>query len=354
MGRLAWVYSVVLAGLLLALTAGTAQASFPGTNGVVAYTGSIPGQEHEQQIWAIDRATGYQLRLTTGPYDGHPSFSPDGALLVFEHRAGEPKRHRNGSLGSDGATVYVVDSGGSDPQLVANGSEPAFGPDGHTILFVRHGAIYAVHATPGAHPRRIDPGPADSAPTWSVKGQIAFERSLPVLRRYGRHRVHELLEELEILSYPYRRRQPILSFERGAEQSVEDEHTPFYPDWAPDGKRIVLSACGSLLEGAIPTRPRLLIGTSCGAEVWQPDGKHTFFFDRAATSVEGVTSTCPVIQNEFSEISYQPLTPTSPRVPVAPCQTTADGESGVAPAEEALGSRVCYTLHHRRHCRVAH
>src|ERR1039457_6680369 len=58
-----------MAAIVGALTPAAALGSFPGGNGVIAYTA-------ERSIWAVDPNTGNGLRLTSGSDDSAPSFSP--------------------------------------------------------------------------------------------------------------------------------------------------------------------------------------------------------------------------------------------------------------------------------------
>lgn len=348
---------LLVGGVVSERDAASASASFPGQDGVIAYPGTVPGAESESQIWAIDLASGEQLRLTSGPFDTHPSFSPTGEMLAFE-------RHQLVAVASGGAPklsqsagIYVVDADGSDPRFVTVGSEPAFGPSGREIVFVRGGSIYATPTTPGARPRRIVRGPGDSAPSWSVTGEILFEHSQQVVRQNEGRRYRELLDQLDLTRAPFRRVQSIFTFEKGSGQREEDQTNDFFPDAAPEGQNIVVSLCGAgpELEGTVPTSPKLVVRIGCGPTVWLPDGRGLFAVSNVATSIFGVKeSTCPLILNDLTEIAYQPLHNGSSQVPVVPCHTVSEGPtSGIAPSEEVFGSRICYTLHQRRHCRLA-
>jgi Tol biopolymer transport system component len=351
----ACVVVLLLGGILSAREALPAFASFPGRDGVIAYPGSKEGNEGEEsQIWAIDWASGYQLRLTSGPFDAHPSFSPTGEMLVFDRRSKYVDPRRLEPYPHHDAAIYVVNSDGSNPRFLTVGSEPAFGPNGREIVFVRHGDIYISSTNAGGRARRIVRGSGDSAPNWSVTGQIVFEHSRPTVRRNRQGTYRELIDELEVTRFPYHRVHTLLTFETGPAQHEEDEPTDFFPDWSPDGRRVVLQFCHTELKGVIPTRPTLVVHDSCGPEVWFPDGKGLFAVIGSATSSTGVKSTCPTSLDGLSELSYQPLHVGSSRVPVTPCHSVMEGSiTGTAPSAVVNGSRTCYTLHHRRHCRIA-
>lgn len=121
-----------------------------------------------------------QIRLTNNPAsDFAPSFSPDGAEIVFQrHTAGTGRGQGNEvfRMSSDGqGQVNLTDNAAS----VSDGA-PAFSPDGSRIVFHsnRDGAfgIYTLPVEGGAA-TRVATGPGNSrSPVFSPDGsQIAFE-----------------------------------------------------------------------------------------------------------------------------------------------------------------------------------
>jgi Tol biopolymer transport system component len=104
-------------------------------------------------IWMQQIGGGNPIRLTTnGADDLEPSFSPDGARIVFRSER-------------EGGGVYVVPTlGGVEQRLASLGRRPRFSPDGKWIAYWvgdlsyygrRH--IFVIPAT-GGQPRELQPG----------------------------------------------------------------------------------------------------------------------------------------------------------------------------------------------------
>jgi hypothetical protein len=359
--RLAGVF-LFLALLMAVWGVAAAFASFPGQDGVVAYSSAFGGSPSSgTHIWAVDPASGEQLQLTSGPFeDIHPSFSPSGEALVFARyrlHDGFYENERDTSLPPE---IYLMNLDGSSLSLMTTGAEPAFGPAGREIVFVRNGSIYILSTSAGAKPELIAHGPGNSAPSWSVTGQIAFEHSRPVLKRYEGYEglsFRTVLNQLDITLPAYHRVQTLFTYEElmsreDVELQEEGKEVDLFPDWSPDGNRILLSLCRAEagLEGVIPTNPQLVIHPGCEPDVWLPDAHGRIGLRSILTNPDA--STCPIlVPFEPVALSYQPLGIGSSRVPVKPCLILG-GPIAFSPAEPALGSRTCYTLHHRRHCRV--
>ena len=107
---------------------------------------------YETGIWAV--ATGGKSaprRLTAGPHDGAPRWSPDSKTLAFLRPTGD-----------DGAQIFLLTmDGGEAVQLtdVPRGASPAFwSPDGRTIAFVNSATVeeIAQQAKGGAAPKKSD------------------------------------------------------------------------------------------------------------------------------------------------------------------------------------------------------
>src|ERR1700682_634681 len=105
------------------LVPATAIGSFPGSNGVIAFSA-------EHSIWAMDPTTRDELQLTSGFDDSAPSFSPSGNMLAFQRRTGAT------------ITIYLARADGSEPRALASGSQPAFSSDGRQIVFVRAAGLF--------------------------------------------------------------------------------------------------------------------------------------------------------------------------------------------------------------------
>jgi TolB protein len=136
--RLLGVRGALVAGLLLAvvvlvLTAGSADAAFPGQNGKIAFV-KENFRNGGSDIFAIEPDGSGQERL--GSENGYsPSWSADGQKVVFVAPSGETEREFN-------QDVYVMNADGSNVERVTDSrayeSSPSFFPDGETIAFARY------------------------------------------------------------------------------------------------------------------------------------------------------------------------------------------------------------------------
>jgi Tol biopolymer transport system component len=103
--------------------------------------------------------------IATQGYAEQASFSPDGRSIVFEKR---DAMHE----GIDQSQIVVSRPNGSEPAVVATGTDPSWSPDGRSILFkawhepTRQLWISTVSPS-GADFRRLTPG---MHPNWSPDG----------------------------------------------------------------------------------------------------------------------------------------------------------------------------------------
>jgi Tol biopolymer transport system component len=98
-------------------------------------------------LWVIDDAGTRRRRLTAGPQDLFPSWSPDGTRLAFTRYKSESSRC---------GTIYTVRRDGRDLRRLAGGcaQAPAWSPDGRSIAFLKRDYVMAIPAG-GGHARRI-------------------------------------------------------------------------------------------------------------------------------------------------------------------------------------------------------
>jgi WD40-like Beta Propeller Repeat len=247
------------------LAAAPARATFPGRNGVIAYSqyGSSggPGTVYDTQglnavspRWpAREPRTLLECKLTDYVPQGcaitdffSPSYSANGRRLVFD--AGV----RIALVGADGSGLRLLSP------VTSNDSDPAFSPDGKRIVFT--GAND--HGTTDLYVRRLDNAtarvivPDASEPAWSTRGEIAYVSAGSIYRvgANGRHR-------------------------RLVTRGIS-------PDWSPDGGRLVLikPVTAAALFGRIHVvgrRGRGLhpIGSrkDLAHPVWSPDGRWLAF-----------------------------------------------------------------------------
>jgi Tol biopolymer transport system component len=226
MRRLIVLVTLSVTTLGLVALGGPAQATFPGSNGRIAFltgengccqiatmepdgsdvrqltdmgpsygavdpwwspdgsTISFSRQHFEgnftAQLWVMDADGGNQHRLLPDPFfrDLQPSYSPDGAKIVFTRCRPDFEACAVYRIRADGGGLTALTSMSSP--YVADFS-PKYSPDGATIVFESHqrgginGAIFVMNAD-GSDVRKVTPTRLGAwSPDWSPDGsRIAF------------------------------------------------------------------------------------------------------------------------------------------------------------------------------------
>jgi WD40-like Beta Propeller Repeat len=361
--------------LAIALPPAAALATFPGGDGVIAYS-------HEGSIWAVEPYTSNQLQLTSGPGDSAPSFSRSGSLLAFQRATGRS------------ATVYLANVDGSGAVPVVSGSEPAFSPNGRQIVFVRADGLFLTSLTPGGPVRQLTDVPGDHHPDWGANGSIVFQRTeishrvvtcirnptsdraVALLLEHGERYCKELTaiheyatlrrSDLETITPPSVRVRQILSYqaELSTKRQISEpssETVEMYPNWAPDVKAIAAALCPlEPLERPAPvlaTVPPIVFHERCAPAVWSPSGEELVEASDGSSSAplvapprpEMAFTSCPDTVEGL--MAWQPLVNGTPRVPTARCEEHASlrmSHHEVSPGEVVSGGHLCTYLPRRR------
>jgi hypothetical protein len=328
----------LMAAILVTLAPAVARASFPGGDGVIAYSG-------EGGIWALNPTTGNQLQLTTDPDDRMPSFSPSGDWLAFQRTVAST------------TTIFIARADGSDPTPLTGGSEPAFSPGGRQIVFARANGLFVTGLTPGSPIRRLTDHSGDGEPRWSSTGTIVFERIRVSHVNIQGALKPQVSNQLDTIIPPAARVSALLTYEQPEGIDLGEAETELHPDWSPNGRAIAVALCNGAASSHLPfsTVPTFVLHVDCSPDVWAPDGRRLAVPQKGALVGRRATS-CPHFISAGTEISWQPLLRATLRVPTVPCEPRPpEAEQGVEPSQAARGSRTCYydRKHHRRRCFTA-
>jgi TolB protein len=161
--------------LLAAVAAPVARATFPGINGRITF-------DHAGKIYTVNPDGSALVRVTAGPSDGTPEWSPDGHSIAFS-RTGD-------AMSPLGRTIWIANADGTGQRRVtpqdpkSSSYFPRFTPDGQTIVYQNclgfdcDGGIFAIRAD-GTQLRHITSNSGESY-NWAVPSPdgrtIAFMR----------------------------------------------------------------------------------------------------------------------------------------------------------------------------------
>jgi len=149
-----------------------AEATFPGKNGRIAYSGFGGGTD--TGIYTINPDGSGKTRIPAPRVSGEaePSYSPDGKRIVY--------------LGYDGNDyeIYTIKVGGGDKTRVTNSTSdeatPSYSPDGKRIVYASYGRndteIYTI-SVEGEGKKKVTNNVRDEEdPSYSPNGKkIAYE-----------------------------------------------------------------------------------------------------------------------------------------------------------------------------------
>jgi Tol biopolymer transport system component len=215
--RAALILLVVSLPLVLATSA---EATFPGENGKIAFGSNRTGNF---DVWTMDGAGNALTQLTTnGASDSDPAWSANGTKIVFVS-------NRDGNN-----EIYTMNADGTGQTRVTNNpafdADPAWSPDGTQIAFASdrdgHFEIYKMNADGTAQTRLTNTSLSvrNGFPNWSPDGtKIAFETN-----RDGNYEIYKM--------------NPDGSNQTNLTNNAAQDQTP---NWSPDGKFIYFAATRS-------------------------------------------------------------------------------------------------------------
>ena len=160
-----WWSAMAVLVLVVAVGATDAHASFPGSNGAIAFM-------RNGHVWTIE-PDGTQVKLAKGE---QPAWSPDGSRIAYIRPA------------RIGYQIWTMAADGSDrtqiPLVRTYYAAPSWSPDGSRLVYTSVGAgghdLYTIGATaPFGAPVQVTrtPDSDEEHPAWSPDGtRIAFEQ----------------------------------------------------------------------------------------------------------------------------------------------------------------------------------
>jgi Tol biopolymer transport system component len=196
-------------------------ASFPGENGLIAWSKIFPTRDAEIYVMNPDGSGQHQLSLNDRN-DSFPAWSADGSLIAFQ------------SSGAD-VDIWVMNADGSGEHNVSNDPtgpdlQPAWSADGSQIAFVKQNfdgtsALWVMGSDGSDQQQLTDEITTNVHPNWSPDGsKIAFASD-----RDGNFELYTIEPDGSNLTR--------LTF---TVNQHEDN-----PSWSPDGRRLAYDACVS-------------------------------------------------------------------------------------------------------------
>jgi len=255
----------------------SAFATFPGENGLIAFSGT-PSEVTISGIYVMNSDGTGQRRINAekGYDDGgfHPSWSPDGSKIAFT---------RYGEFGTV-SNIDVMNYDGSNQIALTNypirsqvyNFMGSWSPDGSKIAFTSdrvgdQSDIYVMNAADGGQVQRLTTNTTeDQYPDWSPDGtKIAFNSN-----RDGNFEIYIM--------------NPDGSGQTRLTNTNEHENLP--PSWSPDGSKIAFQSSGNpgiYVMNANGTGRTQLTESEDWNPVWSPEGDKIAFVRN--TGLPGVT-----------------------------------------------------------------
>jgi dipeptidyl aminopeptidase/acylaminoacyl peptidase len=230
---------IIAVALALAAAAPTAEATFPGRNGRIAFTNTeffAEDPDYLSQVVSIRPDGSAPLRLA-GAKAESPAYRPDGRMIAFARPTG----------------IFLMRSDGSAERRLLPGpyAEPDWSPDGRRLVVTRTRKRPSLVIWDRGELRPLTTG---STPAWSPSGTlIAFLRADLPWRR-GRTSIY------------------VMSSEGCCVRRLGQGD---FPEWSPDGRRVVFTRDDNLLRSMRPdgTGLRAVAPIHGVNPVYAPDGR---------------------------------------------------------------------------------
>jgi tol-pal system beta propeller repeat protein TolB len=289
--------ALVLAALCtLLFVTSSAQATFPGANGKIAFVGTDPTNPGNRDVFTMDPDGIDVTNLTagSGALDILPDWSRDARRIAFAS-----SRDRN-------LEIYAIDADGSNPTRLTNSPatdlDPSWAPSGKQIVFAsnRDGdfELYLMNAD-SSNVRQLTNNAADDRqPQFSPSGNmIVF-----VSDRSGTPAIW------------------VMSADGiSARQLTADTLGAVNPSWSPDGKRIAFTDNCCVAENS-----HILVMNANGKSLrqltqdfgnnqrpdWSPDGQKIVFDHGTIDFATGLSSTLDLYEMNSDGTGVTQLTNT--------------------------------------------
>jgi hypothetical protein len=238
-GRIAGLFSII--GIY-----SYAQAAFPGANGAICFMeGNFP-YEYLGKI-NPDGSGNIAIYQDSERRVLFPTYSKDGTKIAF-------------TLG--GGNIYIVNDNGTQSKLLVTGNEegqPTWDPTGNKIAYValgddREGDIFIINIDGTNKKKLTNSVNTDECPAFSPDGKrIAF-----VSHRSGRPELY------------------LMNADGSNQHNITTTGSHCFPDWSPDGNKIVTAYYGMLFTINADGSDRKNL-TQGGYPSWSPDGTQIVF-----------------------------------------------------------------------------